>query len=140
MSDKIAIVGGGLAGLANAILLARNGAEVTLFEKKQYPFHRVCGEYLSNELIPFLTREGLFPSHLKPSSIAQFQFTSIKGRSFDMPLDLGGFGVSRYELDAFLLEKAQGAGVVVKERETVTSVQFVSDRFNLKTASGIETV
>jgi phytoene dehydrogenase-like protein len=34
--SKIAIVGGGLAGLVNAILLSRKGFEVSLFEKKQY--------------------------------------------------------------------------------------------------------
>jgi flavin-dependent dehydrogenase len=138
MSDKIAVIGGGLAGLISAILLARNGDSVTLFEKKQYPFHKVCGEYLSNELIPFLRKNNLFPDHLNPSSITQFQFSSIRGRSYEMPLDLGGFGVSRYALDSFLLEQARAAGVTVRERETVTSVNFATDHFELKTASGIE--
>ena len=45
MEDAI-IIGGGLAGLTCAILLQKNGYEVTLIEKKKYPFHRVCGEYV----------------------------------------------------------------------------------------------
>lgn len=138
MSDKIAIIGGGLAGLINATLLARNGASVTLFEKKTYPFHKVCGEYISNEVSPFLKKARLFPSHLQPSSIHRFQFSSIKGRTYEIPLDLGGFGVSRFALDSFLLEKAKEAGVQVKERESVTSVQFIDNRFDVSTASGIQ--
>ncbi|TAE50818.1 MAG: FAD-dependent oxidoreductase, partial [Cytophagales bacterium] len=47
MQYEVAIIGGGLAGLTNAILLANAGKKVILFEKNQYPFHRVCGEYIS---------------------------------------------------------------------------------------------
>ncbi|HZZ75876.1 MAG TPA: FAD-dependent oxidoreductase, partial [Puia sp.] len=45
----VAIVGGGLAGLSLAILLARESYRVCLFEKEAYPFHKVCGEYISME-------------------------------------------------------------------------------------------
>ena len=51
---KIIVIGGGLAGLTSAILLAKANFDITLIERKQYPFHRVCGEYISNEVLPFL--------------------------------------------------------------------------------------
>jgi flavin-dependent dehydrogenase len=51
---EVAIIGGGLAGLINAIQLAKADKKVILFEKQNYPFHRVCGEYISNETRPFL--------------------------------------------------------------------------------------
>jgi 2-polyprenyl-6-methoxyphenol hydroxylase-like FAD-dependent oxidoreductase len=35
---RVAIVGGGLAGLISSILLVRKGFEVTLIEKKAVPF------------------------------------------------------------------------------------------------------
>lgn len=53
MKDVI-IIGGGLAGLVNAICMARAGLDVLLVEKRHYPYHKVCGEYISNEVVPFL--------------------------------------------------------------------------------------
>ena len=75
---------------------------VLLLEKKSYPFHRVCGEYVSNEVEPFLIRHDLFPSELEPSHISKFKLTSTNGNVADLTLDLGGFGVSRYSLDFYL--------------------------------------
>ncbi len=46
-SQGAAIIGGGLAGLSLSIQLAKAGFKVVLFEKEKYPYHKVCGEYLS---------------------------------------------------------------------------------------------
>ncbi len=56
---ECAIVGGGLAGLCLAIQLADRGISVVLFEKNRFPFHKVCGEYISMESWPFLESLGL---------------------------------------------------------------------------------
>ncbi len=56
-SYDVAIIGGGLAGLNLSIQLARSGHSVVLFEKETYPFHKVCGEYISMESWNFLTEE-----------------------------------------------------------------------------------
>jgi flavin-dependent dehydrogenase len=37
----VAIIGGGLAGLAASIQLSGVGHSVVLFEKEKYPFHKV---------------------------------------------------------------------------------------------------
>ena len=55
----VAIVGGGLAGLSLSILLAKAGYKVILFEKEKYPFHKVCGEYISLESWNFIERLGI---------------------------------------------------------------------------------
>jgi len=52
----IAIIGGGLAGLSLAILAADASYKVALVEKENYPFHKVCGEYISLESYNFLMR------------------------------------------------------------------------------------
>jgi flavin-dependent dehydrogenase len=134
--NKVAIVGGGLAGLISAILLQKKGWAVTLFEKKQFPFHRVCGEYISNETLPFLNRNGLFPQDLNPENIDTFQLTSLNGRSAELSLDLGGFGISRYSFDNFLYKKAIAAGVIVHCNTTVESIEYRDDDFILKTSGG----
>jgi flavin-dependent dehydrogenase len=110
---SVQVIGGGLAGLISSILLKRHGWPVTLFERKQYPFHRVCGEYISNETVPFLREHGLFPDKFKPEIVSKFQLTSVNGRGAEINLDLGGFGISRYAFDNFLYEIALKEGVKV---------------------------
>lgn len=128
----IVIVGGGLAGLVCANLLSQS-AKVVLLEKKQYPFHRVCGEYISNETIPFLKKNGLYPDFLELPSISQLWLTSVNGRKAEINLDLGGFGISRYRLDQFLFQKAKEKGVVVFENCEATQITFQNELFEIET-------
>lgn len=62
----VSIIGGGLGGLSLAIQLADAGYRVILFERKKYPFHRVCGEYISMESWDFLQRLGVPLHELRP--------------------------------------------------------------------------
>lgn len=98
--------------------------EVRLVEKKNYPFHRVCGEYVSNEALGFLKREELIPSDLELPVIENFHFSDTLGRSVFLPLDLGGFGISRYEFDYFLYKRAQEVGVNFLTGTQVFDVDF----------------
>ncbi|WP_229725318.1 NAD(P)/FAD-dependent oxidoreductase [Hymenobacter baengnokdamensis] len=107
----VLLVGGGLAGLVAALDLARRGHRVVVVERRPYPFHRVCGEYVSNEVLPYLRRLGADPASLNPAGIRRFGLSSPVGRMLASPLDLGGFGISRYELDHFLYQRALAQGV-----------------------------
>ncbi|MGV3640028.1 MAG: NAD(P)/FAD-dependent oxidoreductase [Adhaeribacter sp.] len=129
-------MGGGLAGLVSAICLAQKGLAVTLYEKKAYPFHRVCGEYISNEVLPFLESLGLQVEELAPARISRFLLSSPAGNTLTLPLDLGGFGVSRYCLDAWLADKARQAGVEIRENCPVQTVSFTGEGFLLSLADG----
>ena len=128
MKDII-IIGGGLAGLISAIQLAEAGLSVRVVEKKSYPFHRVCGEYISNEVVPFLQSIRAYPEALQPVPIRRFLLSSASGRSSYLPLDLGGFGVSRYALDHFLYQRAQRAGAEFLLETSVQDVTFQEDAF-----------
>ncbi len=120
----VLIIGGGLAGLAAALDLAGRGQAVAVAERRAYPFHRVCGEYVSNEVRPYLARLGADPAPLGPADIRRFELSSPAGRRLHSPLDLGGFGVSRYVLDEFLYRRALAAGVQFYLPATVADVAF----------------
>lgn len=130
---KIVVVGGGLSGLITAFKLAQAGFQPVLIEKKKYPFHRVCGEYISNETVPFLKSMGLFPEKFLPPHINELQLTSVNGKAATLQLDLGGFGISRFSFDQFLYEQAKATGAYFLLDEEVTKLDFVEGKFYLQT-------
>ena len=133
---KIIIIGGGLAGLTSAILLQKGGFEVTVFEKKRYPFHRVCGEYISNEALPFLQSLNIPLSDLEPAQINRLSVTTERGRQLFANLPMGGFGLSRYHLDNLLFEHAEKLGVTFLF-EKVIDILFKDEFFEISAESGI---
>ncbi len=132
---NIIIAGGGLAGLVTGIQLSRAGIYCTLIEKKIYPFHRVCGEYISNETVPFLRSLGIYPEEFSPPVLSRFQLSSVNGKYVDLQLDLGGFGISRYHFDYFLFEKAKASGVNFLLDTEVNSIQFEDEKFQVETTN-----
>lgn len=130
------IIGGGLAGLGLSIQLASQGYSVALFEKEKYPFHKVCGEYISLESWNFLEGLGVPLSDLQLPIINKLVVTAPDGNQLNQALPLGGFGISRYKLDNMLKEIATQSGVEVFENTKVTDVLFLNDEFILQTALG----
>ena len=120
----VAIIGGGLAGLALSIQLARHNHEVVLFEKEKYPFHKVCGEYISMESWNFLQSLGLPLESLNLPKIDTLMLTAPNGKSFTTKLPLGGFGISRYKIDNLLSIIARESGVRLIEQARVENVKF----------------
>jgi len=132
MSDVI-VIGGGLAGLFNAILLNRAGLKVTVIEKKTYPMHRVCGEYISNEVIPFLSTLDIDLDELNVARINRLEVTAASGTKLSQKLDLGGFGLSRFTFDNFLYQKALIEGINVLVGTRVEDVRFTDEHFEVIT-------
>lgn len=119
----VAVLGGGLAGLAASIQLRKRGYQVVLFEKEAYPFHKVCGEYISLESWEFLLSLGLPLADWNLPRIDTLQLTAPNGSVFSTPLPLGGFGISRFKLDSELAAIARGLGVNVLEKTKVDAVE-----------------
>jgi flavin-dependent dehydrogenase len=130
----VAIVGGGLAGLSLSIQLANLGHRVVLFEKDQYPFHKVCGEYISLESWNFLVNLGLDLEKIKPPVISILQVSAVNGKISEHKLPLGGFGISRYKLDHCLAQLARAAGVTVLENSKVNQISFDGSIFHVETS------
>ncbi|SFQ29990.1 NAD(P)/FAD-dependent oxidoreductase [Parafilimonas terrae] len=120
----IGIAGGGMAGLCLSLLAADAGYSVVLFEKEKYPFHKVCGEYISYESYDFLILLGLPLADMNLPEIKNLQVSDVNGRLYDFKLDPGGFGISRYTIDNMLYQLALKAGVTVFTEEKVTDISF----------------
>ena len=135
MSEPIIIIGGGLAGLTCAIHLAQRGLSVTLIEKGSYPRHKVCGEFLSNEILPYWDSLGIDLSPFGPVTITNMLLSTVSGKTVGTQLPIGGFGISRYTLDKLLYEKAKAEGVTMLQ-DTVTEVSFDKAQFTITLASG----
>jgi flavin-dependent dehydrogenase len=133
---KITIIGGGLAGLISSIQLTRAGIPCTVVEKKSYPLHRVCGEYISNEASPFLRASGLYPEGLILPQIKFLELSAVNGRSCRLPLDLGGFGISRYAFDHSLYRIASKEGVQFELNTEASAIHYRDDQFQIETTSG----
>jgi len=109
--------------LAASILLRQQSYNVILFEKESYPFHKVCGEYISMESWNFLLSLGLPLADWNLPKINTLRLTAPNGSLFSTPLPLGGFGVSRYKLDGELAAIAKRIGVHVLEKTKVEEVE-----------------
>jgi flavin-dependent dehydrogenase len=132
----IAIIGGGLAGLSLSIQCAEAGYKSILFEKETYPFHKVCGEYISNESAPFLEKIGVPISNWELPNINELRISAPNGRSYQFNLPLGGFGISRYKLDEFLYQIALSKGVTVHTGTKVQDIDFKANEFEITTDKG----
>jgi flavin-dependent dehydrogenase len=128
----VIIIGGGLAGLCNAIHLSKLGKKVLLIEKNEYPKHKVCGEYISNEVLPYLDFLEVNPFDFGAVKINNFELSTRKNNIISAKLPLGGFGISRYTLDFALAEKAKENRVVILQ-DTVLNVTFLEGTFQLET-------
>lgn len=130
----VVIIGGGLAGLTSAIHLSKTNFSVLLIEKNTYPKHKVCGEYVSNEVLPYLNYLGFNPFEFGAKQISKFELTTHNNKTITANLPLGGFGMSRYQMDYQLYKRALETGVEVLQ-DAVTDVNFESDNFQIETKS-----
>lgn len=126
----VIIAGGGLAGLTAAIHLCQQDLKVLLIEKTEFPHHKVCGEYLSKEVLPYLNSLGLHLNDLSPKQISKLEFSTSEGKRIETELDLGGIGISRYALDYYFYQKALEAGCEMVQA-SVENISFKEDVFTV---------
>lgn len=109
-----------------------------LFEKEKYPFHKVCGEYISMESWAFLEKCGVPLSLWNLPRINRLQLSDCSGKQYSFQLPQGGFGVSRYQLDAYLADLAERKGVHLLTDTKVNDIRYLpDDYFEIETTVGI---
>lgn len=130
MNNETVIIGGGPAGSAAAILLAKQGVPVRLLERQTGPHHKVCGEFISYEAAHYLQSLGLDLPALGAEPIRQVRFYNGE-QELAFMLPFTAWSLSRRVLDAALLTQAKRAGVIVELGAAVTRLSRTRDSWEL---------
>lgn len=115
------IIGGGLAGAAAGIDLARAGHAPLLLEREREPHNKICGEFLSGEAVAALSALGQDVRALGAVPITRVELWA-GSRTAAARLPFPAVSLSRRVLDWALLGTAQQAGVTVERGTHVRSL------------------
>jgi len=121
LQDEVLIVGGGVAGCAASIALARKGRRVVLIERETTPRHKVCGEFLSGEALEDLHSLGIDVSALGAVPLDYVRLAASR-RAAEAPLPFQAASLTRKALDTALIAEAIAAGVHVVRGHSVKSL------------------
>jgi 2-polyprenyl-6-methoxyphenol hydroxylase-like FAD-dependent oxidoreductase len=140
---KVAIVGCGTAGPAAALLLARDGHEVEIFERVAEPRGVGAGILLQRLGQRVLADLGLAAELERQSSpVRRVDARTLSGRRvLDFAYDevvpgAYGWGVNRGTLFGLLWSAVQDAGIPVQTGVEVTGLVTVKGRWRLTTTAG----
>jgi geranylgeranyl reductase family protein len=136
LEADVVVVGGGPAGAAAAITLARAGRDVVVVDRARFPRDKCCGDGLTAGALRHLEALGL-----RPDTVASWQTVddvwvrSPSGRAvcFPMPRGQGVFAAvaERADLDAALLDVARAAGAKVHDGHGLTGARAVDGHIEL---------
>src|ERR1022692_1950395 len=111
------ILGAGPAGSVAAIAALAESVPVSILEKSRHRRHKVCGEFISPEACGILAELGVWEQFLRlePTRIRDcvLHFGRLTKK---WTLPECGYGLSRYELDGLLLERAVALGATVSNQ------------------------
>ena len=132
---QVGIIGGGLAGLCAALHLQQLGISSIVWEKGDYPRHKVCGEYVSAETLHYLQYLGYNPYDHGAVTINEFSVSHWNGDATHTKLDQGAFGISRYVFDHALYQLCIKNGISVHLLESVNDFTKNEIGFEVKTSN-----
>ncbi len=125
-----AIVGGGLAGAALAVELARAGRRVVLLEKEKGAHDKVCGEFISHEGAHYLGNLDISIEALGGVPIRHVRLAG-RGEAITARLPFEAQSLSRRVLDEALLDQAQQAGAEIRRGVRVKGLEGIGEGWTI---------
>lgn len=136
MDADVLVAGGGPAGAACAIMLARGGRRVVLVEREAVAREKVCGEFLGADALACLAALGLDPIALGGVRIAEAQVAHGAGAArFALPF--AAAGLPRRVMDEALLDAAAAAGVTLLRGAAVRDATREGEGWCLRLSDGL---
>ena len=140
MIDDVAIAGAGPAGSLAALILARAGLRVRLFDRARFPRHKLCGDTLNPGALAVLQRHlDVSPLIAKSDVIDGMILTGPRGVTVRATYGDGvaGRAITRDVLDHWLVAQAIDAGATLEEHVTVKEAAIAEGRIaGLTVANG----
>ena len=127
--DDVVIAGAGPAGAFAAMLLARAGLRVRVFDRATFPRPKLCGDTLNPGAVALLARHLAIDQLLANSDPIHGMLLTGPGRvrvRGEYGAGMTGRAVTRQVLDQWLVEQAAAAGAAIETGVTVRGVS-VSD-------------
>ena len=136
LSADVAVIGGGPAGTAAAISLARAGRGVALVDRARFPRDKICGDGLTTGALRLLDDLGLQPAQVpswQPVDDVVVRGPGGHEVTFPLPRGRGTYAAvaRRTELDAALVDLAGRAGVKVLDGHACTGATEHADHVAL---------
>jgi geranylgeranyl reductase family protein len=136
LEADVVVVGGGPAGAAAAIALARAGRDVVVVDRARFPRDKCCGDGLTAGALRHLETLGLRPENVASwQTVDDVWVRSPSGREacFPMPRGQGVFAAvaERKDLDAALLDVARAAGAKVHDGHALADARLADDHVEL---------
>jgi 2-polyprenyl-6-methoxyphenol hydroxylase-like FAD-dependent oxidoreductase len=142
---KALIVGGGIAGLATAVVLSRDGIDVTIAERRDQLEALGSGITLTGPAVRALGAIGVLEDCLADGfGTTEFRFCGVDGELLQVvplppvagPPWPGMMGLMRPKLHAILAAAAQDAGTQVRTATTVVGLQTDAGGARVELADG----
>lgn len=131
--DDVVIAGAGPAGALAAVILARRGLRVRLFDRARFPRHKLCGDTLNPGALAILRRHlDLGGVNAKSDAIDGMLLTGPGGVRVrgEYGGGIAGRSITRHVFDQWLIEQAIAAGAQFDEGVTIKDLASGDSRID----------